>query len=674
MNRSIIRRSLVCALLALSAGLVSATPQIARAQTAPGVTFTILHYFGSSASDAIYPYGALVQGVDGDFYGVGASDDGSHTGAVYKTTSSGTESVLYNASTYYSGPEPDLALGSDGNFYGLTNSLIDSGTSLFQITPLGVIASLYEIGSATQSVFPGVVIGPDGNFYGCFDSFPTFGLFKMTPSGEFTTYYVCQSGDWITSLPIFDANGNLYAATAGDNQTLAGSIIKIDPSGAAETLYTFPNVLTSGDVHAGLTLGSDGNLYGLSEKGGTYNGGMAFKLTPSGTFSTLYSFPTSTVNSSRPTAAPEDAMIQGTDGNFYGVTPFGGPYANGTVFQLTPSGALTTLYSFSTQDSVGNNTGGAIPHASLVEGKDGALYGSTLNGGINGGVGNDGFGTLYKLTVPSLTASVATPIPTVTRFDFNKDGHADLFWYNSLTGQVATWDMNGDAVLAFNSAFQQVDPSTGWRPVATPDVNGDSYPDVVWWNKNTGEMSIWTLQNTTVLSYGADFATLANTDWKPVAAADVTGTTWELVFQNTTTGAISAWDMNGQTITSYQGTLASLGPGSDWRVVGAPDIDGDGHSDLLFRNTATGEISYWSTNLNAQAVIAYHSDIAQVTDTDWVLEGAEDVNGDGHPDFIWWNSATGEVAHWLLDGPTVTSYGASFATEPDTHWQPTAIR
>ena len=283
----------------------------------------------------------------------------------------------------------------------------------------------------------------------------------------------------------------------------------------------------------------------------------------------------------------------------------------------------------------------------------------------------------------SLTVLSGPPPPpnfnTATRFDFNSDGHSDLVWYNTGSGAVSVWDMNDTAVLSYGGAFAQLAPSSGWQPVAAPDVSNDGVPDLIWWNSQTGELSAWTLaagSPPSVTRYGADFATLSDTTWKPVAAADVTGTTWELVFQNSATGNLSAWQMNGTTVTSYGGTLGSVGAGTGWQCVGAPDLDGDGRSDLLFWNSGTGAVSWWGCNLagSQPAVLSYHGSFTQVSDTSWHLQGSEDTNGDGHPDLVWWNANTGAESRWLLSGTTVTQYGGTDTQVADTTWQPTALR
>ena len=441
--------------------------------------------------------------------------------------------------------------------------------------------------------------------------------------------------------------------TGGTNNH--GTVFEITPTGLLTFIYNFGDSDSDGDSpSSALVQGSDGSFYGTTFSGGDNNVGTVFKVTPNGIVTTIHSF------NFADGADPTSPMILGSDGNLYGVTGNAESNEYGTVFQITPSGTLTTLYSFSyAVANGGGNKDGAGP-IGLIEANNGALYGTTSIGGAND------LGTVFKLTVPSLSTSA--------RFDFNKDGHPDLLWYNTQSGALSVWNMDDQSVLKFGAAFTQLAPSSGWVPVASPDVNNDGYPDLIWWNKNTGELSAWMLQNDTIINYGSDFATLSDTNWKPVAAADVTGTTWELVFQNTATGDIARWSMNGTNVTGYGPALASLGAGSPWQIVGAPDLDGDGNSDLLFWNSSTGEVSYWLCNLANTQVLSIGSDIAQVQDTSWHLVGTEDTNGDGSSDLIWWNADSGVESRWLLSATTVTGYGGADTQVANTTWQPTAIR
>lgn len=145
-------------------------------------------------------------------------------------------------------------------------------------------------------------------------------------------------------------------------------------------LHTF--VGADGQAPLGaLVQGSDGNFYGTTSFGGGNSGyaGTVFKLTPSGTFTTLHSF------GSGDGAEPRAALIQATDGNFYGTTSGAGFGLDGTIFKITPSGTFSTLFTF-------NGTNGENPFSTLIEGANGDLYGTTSLGGA------DGDGTVFSLS------------------------------------------------------------------------------------------------------------------------------------------------------------------------------------------------------------------------------------------------------------------------------------
>jgi uncharacterized repeat protein (TIGR03803 family) len=140
-----------------------------------------------------------------------------------------------------------------------------------------------------------------------------------------------------------------------------------------------------------LVQGGDGNFYGTTDAGGTNHYGTVFKITPSGNLTTLYQFGGVATDGLEPRAR----LVQGSDGNFYGTTIQGGTNGNaGTVFQITPSGNLTTLYQFS-----GIGTDGNYPLAGLVQGSDGNFYGTTHRGGGSKNC-TGGCGTIFKLSVP----------------------------------------------------------------------------------------------------------------------------------------------------------------------------------------------------------------------------------------------------------------------------------
>ncbi|MGC1370849.1 MAG: choice-of-anchor tandem repeat GloVer-containing protein [Candidatus Sulfotelmatobacter sp.] len=157
-------------------------------------------------------------------------------------------------------------------------------------------------------------------------------------------------------------------------------------SAQAQTLITLHSFARPQGTlpRAGLILATDGNLYGTTYQGGANDEGAVFKITPSGGLTTLYSF--CSQSSCADGSSPYAGLIQATDGNFYGTTYAGGAGNEGTIFKITLRGTLTTLHSFDGAD-------GAYPYAGLIQATDGDFYGTTWGGGAN----NDA-GTVFKIT------------------------------------------------------------------------------------------------------------------------------------------------------------------------------------------------------------------------------------------------------------------------------------
>ena len=216
-------------------------------------------------------------------------------------------------------------------------------------------------------------------------------------------------GENPVAAPVQATDGNLYGTTWNGGTSDLGTVFKTTPAGALTTLYSFcsqgvyPECADGDNPEAGLVQTTNGYLYGTTSGGGAHNRGTVFKITPSGALTTLHSFcPESGCADG---AAPYVGLVQGTDGNFYGITDYGGANACaygvggcGTIFRITPSGTLTTLYTFCSQT---NCTDGGYP-AGLVQATNGDLYGATTEDGTN-----RGYGTVFGLYV-GLTPFVET--------------------------------------------------------------------------------------------------------------------------------------------------------------------------------------------------------------------------------------------------------------------------
>lgn len=404
-------------------------------------TFTTLFSFDNT--DGRNPYAGLVQATNGDLYGTtwaGNHDGNDYAGTVFQITPSGTLTTLYTFCSETncadgSLPYAGLVQGTDGNFYGTTQAggrdvpcdgLTGCGT-IFKISSSGTLTTLYtfcQTSPCTDGTDPyaALVQGSDGNFYGTTEA-GGLGLgygtvFKISPSGAFTNVYQfcsqknCTDGASPYAALVQGADGNFYGTTEGggaDNND--GTVFEITPSGTLTTLHSF--VGTDGaHPEAALLQGADGNFYGTTTAGGSSEKscksatgcGTVFKITPSGSFTSLYSFCQQGGAYVCPDGdEPNATLVQGSDGNFYGTTESGGDhggsiYGAGTIFKITPSGTLTTLYSFCAQSDC---TDGSEPYAGLIQGANGALYGTTYAGGQT----NDG--TVFELALASSTASPA---------------------------------------------------------------------------------------------------------------------------------------------------------------------------------------------------------------------------------------------------------------------------
>src|SRR5271169_6770822 len=246
----------------------------------------------------------------------------------------------------------------------------------------------------------GLVQATDGNLYGTtYGGGATGGgtVFKITPSGTLTTVYSfcaqsgCPDGAYPYAALVQATNGSLYGTTVQGGTNGAGTVFKITPSGTMTTLYSFCSLSSCTDgksPFSSLVQATDGNLYGTTFVGGADGYGTVFKITPSGTMTTLYSFDYTNGGN------PESGLVEATDGNLYGITSDGGGKDSGTVFKITTGGTLTTLYSFCSQSHCAD---GYFSDGALVQATDGNLYGTTVLGGANC-IPDGGCGTIFKIT------------------------------------------------------------------------------------------------------------------------------------------------------------------------------------------------------------------------------------------------------------------------------------
>jgi uncharacterized repeat protein (TIGR03803 family) len=175
-------------------------------------------------------------------------------------------------------------------------------------------------------------------------------------------------------------NGDLYGTTSYGGTHISGTVFKVTPTGTLTTVHSFDGGAGGAYAQAGLNQGISGIVYGTTEQGGTNGYGTIFQITPTGALTTLHSF------DSTDGAYPRAGLVIASNGKQYGTTENGGSHNYGTVFSFTHTGTLTTLHSFDFTD-------GAYPIAGLVQATNGNFYGTTEGGGTHGG------GTIFKITL-----------------------------------------------------------------------------------------------------------------------------------------------------------------------------------------------------------------------------------------------------------------------------------
>lgn len=317
-------------------------------------------------------------------------------------------------------PYAGLIQSTSGKLFGTTSAGgAFSGGTVFTVTTGGTVKSLYsfcKLASCADGFDPRspLVQATNGNFYAV-----TFGggpfsnpgtIYQITNSGTLTTLYTfcalsgCTDGETPYGGMVQALNGVLYGTTYAGGAHGGGAIFDIKTTGGTPTtLYSFCSLSACADgddPQSTLIQGTDGNFYGSTYYGGAFSYyGNVFKITSAGVFTSLHSFDGTDGDE------PIGGLTQATDRNFYGTTQVDGANGYGTVFKITSGGTLTTLYNFCGSSGCPD---GSIPEDPLVQGTDGNLYGTTFSGGALGK------GTIFSIT----PAGVLT---TLHSFD-NTDG------------------------------------------------------------------------------------------------------------------------------------------------------------------------------------------------------------------------------------------------------------
>ncbi len=363
-------------------------------------------------------------------------------GAVVKITPAGVFSVLYsfpfdtstNVAPNGMFPVAGLLQGPDGNFYGVTSGGGSSGTSycqpvqgifgcgtIFKLTPGGTLTLLHSfcgVGSCGSFPIDGadprgrLAIGPDGNLYGTTQqggeyngSYNSGTIFRISLSGAYEILHNFSGGSGTgdgngpAAGLTLASDGNFYGTTQFGGTSVFGTVFKMDLAGTVTILQSFSQFDGNGAEPMGaLIQASDGNLYGTCYSGGANDSGTIFRLSTSGTFTKIYDFTTASIG-----IYPKAGVIQASDGNLYGVTP-GGGLGVGSIYQLTLGGVATAEANF-------ENASGNFPEGGLIQGSDGNIYVTSSSAG-----GTNSNGVTDAGTIDVFESGLPVPKPGILGF------------------------------------------------------------------------------------------------------------------------------------------------------------------------------------------------------------------------------------------------------------------
>jgi len=374
-------------MLACALGLAASTSLSLHAQT-----FAVLYNFGGAA-DGGDPYASLIRDSAGNLYSTGGYGGTFFAGVVYKVDPKGNETVLYNFTGGADGayPESPVVLDRAGNLYGTTTQGGSANAGVvFKVDPGGNETVLHNFTGGADGIIPagGLTLDRAGNLYGTTGQGGTYNdgvVYKIDKTGTETILHTftgaADDGKYPTYTTVrIGPDGNLYGVTQEGGSADQGILYRLGKGGLT-ILHNFMGGTTDGCNVVGVpSVDKNGNIYGVTSSCGTGQYGTVWKVSKTGAETVLHNF----AGGASDGQYPLSGVVLDANGNLYGSTETGGMSDLGTAYRLTQQGGFTLLRSFSGPD-------GKYVYSSFLL-SNGALYGTALNGGTLG------YGTVWKIT------------------------------------------------------------------------------------------------------------------------------------------------------------------------------------------------------------------------------------------------------------------------------------
>jgi hypothetical protein len=534
-------------------------------------------------------------------------------------------------------------------------------------------------GSASS---PAVTVLPNGNLavafvgdlfnFGFKDAFvrifsPSLALIRTDTIDNGPT----QPGDpSITAL----ANGGYAVSLTADGTQIVGHVVS--PAGVVG-----PGFGLGGSTHSELATLSNGNFIVVHESSSSVNLEV---FTPNadpvvilpgvdsgsgldpdvaalrgGGFVVVWTDPLSTGGDIRATIFANDTSVPDFDAFQFRVNAFTvGGQNEASVVALADGGFLVTwendnadLVRAQRFDEVGNKIGVefTVKAGVSVDSPEAAVL---TDGRIAHAVGDVSTGDA------DVDTSIWDPRTPVT----NLDGinQSDFLWQHD-NGQAAVWLLH-DTSVAFNGA---VGPNLGpsWHLIGDGDFNADGRSDLLWQN-DSGQAAVWGLNNGTTLQYGTAVGANPGPSWHVIDTGDFNGDNKSDILWQGDDGTPSIWLMNGAQPT-WMGAAGSSNPGPSWHIKGTGDFNGDGKSDIIWQGD-DGTPAIWLMNGAQSTWVGAVGPFASGALAGWHIKDTGDFNGDNKSDILWQDD-NGQAAIWLMDGTSVTSFGA-VGSNPGASW------
>src|SRR6266850_1674191 len=249
--------------------------------------------------------------------------------------------------------------------------------------------------------------------------------------------------------------------------------------------------------------------------------------------------------------------------------------------------------------------------------------------------------------------------------DFDGDGRSDVLWRNAASGENYVYPMDGTTIGA-GEGYARAVADQSWRVAGLGDFDGDGKDDVLWRNSSSGENYAYFMNALEIRAEGY-LRTVADLHWQVAGVGDFDGDgKADILWRNGSSGENYLYPMSGTSIKATEGYLRTVAQPA-WRIKGVADFDGDGKADVLWRNVATGEnYLYFMDGTTIKPAEGY---LRAVADLAWQIAAVGDYDGDGKTDILWRNSSSGENYLYPMDGTTILPSEGYLRAVTDQSWR-----